>query len=148
VTRSFLITREIAGALEGHTYAAQLRGLERSRFLRRVAELARRFHEAGFVHKDFYLGHVLVAPGTGAPALFLIDLQRVVKPCCFRTRWVTKDLGALAYSALKAGVTRAELLRSYLTYGAHPELGAAEKRAARRILRRVVRLRRHRPKHG
>ncbi len=147
VRRSFVMTAEIPGAIEGHTYVGQLSAAERPGFLRRVAEMARRFHEAGLVHKDYYLGHVLVAPGPGEPGLFLIDLQRVMKPCCFRDRWVTKDLGALAYSTLQSGVTRAGLLRAFLVYCVKPRLGAPEKRAARKILRRVARLRSHRSKH-
>jgi len=147
VRRSFLMTAEIVGAIEGHTYAQRLRAPERGRLLLRVAEMAQRFHQAGLVHKDYYVGHVLVRPTSGEPELFLIDLQRVVQPCCFRARWVAKDLGALAYSTLKAGATRAELLRAYLAYCAKPALGAPEKRTARRVLGRVAWLRTRRPKH-
>jgi heptose I phosphotransferase len=170
-TRSFLMTAEISGAVEGIAWAEQLPARERRRFLLEVAELARRFHAAGLVHKDFYLSHVLVSPGAGGPVLrssgapeaslgpqpiataeggpelFLIDLQRAVRPCCFRARWVAKDLGALAYSMYNAGGSRADLLRCYLAYCGQPGLGDEEKRVAKTVLRRVAWLRTRQPKH-
>ena len=146
-TRSFLLTAEIPGAVEGIAWAEQLPARERRQFLLRVAELARRFHAAGLVHKDFYLGHVLVSPGAGGPELFLIDLQRAVRPCCFRGRWVAKDLGALAYSMYNAGGSRADLLRCYLAYGGKDTLDDAGKRVVRAVLRRVAWLRTRQPKH-
>ena len=68
------VEAEIVGAIEGHTYAQRLRAPERGRLLLRVAEMAQRFHQAGFVHKDYYVGHVLVRSTSGQPELFLIDL--------------------------------------------------------------------------
>jgi heptose I phosphotransferase len=136
VARSFLMTAEIPGAEEGHAFAKTSDGAERKRFLQRVAELVRRFHDAGFVHKDFYLGHILVTRGAAEPALFLIDLQRAVKPCCFRERWIAKDLGALAYSTLRVGISRAEVMDLYKAYCGKEELSAAEERLARRMMRR------------
>jgi len=146
-TRSFLMTAEIPGAVEGTAWAERLPAQERRRFLLQVAELAQKLHAAGLVHKDFYLGHVLVAPEGGEPELFLIDLQRVVRPCCFRARWVAKDLGALAYSMYNAGGSRADLLRCYLAYCGRPGLERPEKRIARSVLRRVAWLRRRQPRH-
>lgn len=146
-TRSFLMTAEIAGAVEGHIWMEQLPASERRSFLLRVAEMARRFHRAGFVHKDFYVGHVLVAPLAGKPELFLIDLQRVTKPCCFAGRWFAKDIGAMAYSTLNAGASGAELMRAYLAYCGKQRLGAAEKEFARKVMKRVAWLRTRRPKH-
>ena len=147
VRRSFLMTAEIAGAVEGHTWMAALPTEERRQFLRRVATMARRFHAAGLVHKDFYIGHVLVAPVAGASELFLIDLQRVMKPNWFRGRWLLKDLGAMAYSTLNARATPGMLMRAYLDYSNVETLGPREKSIARKTLRRVAWLRTRRPKH-
>jgi heptose I phosphotransferase len=147
VVRSFLMTAEITGAEEGHTFAERACSADRRRFLQRVAELARRFHEAGFVHKDFYLGHVLVVPGSVEPALFLIDLQRAVRPCCRRKRWIAKDLGALAYSILRAGGSRADWADFYQTYCGREKLDSVDQRLARQILRRVQWLSTRRPRH-
>ena len=145
--RSFLMTAEISKAEEGSTYASRLNPLRRRAFLLRVAELARRFHSAGFVHKDFYLGHVLVSENEGKADLFLIDLQRVTEPCCFGDRWRTKDLGGLAYSMLNAGARRTDLMACFLAYLGQAELRREDKRTIRRILPRVARLQRRRPKY-
>lgn len=148
VRRSFLMTAEIAGAVEGHTWMMQLTAAERRAFLQRVATLAGRFHQAGLVHKDFYIGHILVAPVGGEPELFLIDLQRVMKPSLLHRRWLLKDLGAMAYSTLNADATRGMLMRAYLDYSQVTTLGPREKSIARAALRRVAWLRTRTPKHG
>ena len=113
-----------------------------------LADVARRFHGAGLVHKDFYIGHLLVAPGTDVADLFLIDLQRVARPRLFLWRWVTKDLGSLAYSLYNAGASYTDLLRMFLAYCGRSRLGPAEKRVARGVFRRVAWLRTRQPKHG
>ena len=146
-TRSFLVTAEIPNAIEASAWLEGLPVLERGRFLLRVAEMARRFHAAGLVHKDYYLSHVLVSPAGEVPSLFLIDLQRVVSPCCWRPRWVVKDLAALAYSTWNAGASRTQILRAYLGYCDTARLASKERRMARRALRRVAWLRTRQPKH-
>jgi len=146
--RSFVMTAEIAGAVEGQAYAESLPTARRRRFFLRVGEIARRFHGAGFVHKDFYVGHVLAVPGAGEAELFLIDLQRAMKPCCFRERWIAKDLGAMAYSMFNAGASYTDLLRVFLEYGGWTKLDDPQKQLARKVMRRVLALRRRQPKHG
>lgn len=147
VSRSFLMTREIPAAVEGGTWLTSLAPAQRREFLKRIAGLARRFHGAGFVHKDFYIGHVLVSNTGATPELFLIDLQRVMQPRCFRRRWLVKDLGAMAYSALNSGASASQLLRAYLDYRGVKKLGAEDKSIARAALARVAWLRTRRPKH-
>ena len=142
--RSWLMTREIADAVEGDQFVLTLEATARRRFLLRVAELARRFHAAGLVHKDFYLAHVLAVPGVPEPEMFLIDLQRVMRPCCRSERWQVKDLAALAYSALKAGATREDLCAAFAVYLDSPD---TDIRLAREIDRRVDWLRTRRPRH-
>ncbi|MCD6340251.1 MAG: hypothetical protein J7M29_12835 [Verrucomicrobia bacterium] len=148
VTRSFLLTAEIAGGVAGHEYAPGLAAPDRKRLLQEVAELTRRFHRAGFVHQDYYLNHIFAVPGSeGGERLFLIDLQRVFRPRWFRERWIVKDLAQLAYTARLAGASRSELLRFYLAYAGRGSLAAADKRRWRWIARRVRRLERRRPKY-
>jgi tRNA A-37 threonylcarbamoyl transferase component Bud32 len=147
VTRSFVMTLGIPEAVEGHAYAKALSRQERRHFLQRVAEMARRFHHAGFVHKDYYVSHVLVSTVTNRAELFLIDLQRVSRPCCWPQRARSKDLGALAYSMLNAGASRSDLVSAYQSYCGTSKLNAREKQIARRVLHRVAWLRTRRPKH-
>lgn len=150
VTHSLLITAEVQGGIEGGSYMQQLPAGARRRFLEQVAALARKFHQAGWVHKDLYISHVLaVPPGVSArdAELFLIDLQRVFRPCCWRERWVVKDLGALAYSALKNGASSRDLLCAYLEYRGKARLEASDRLLARKIVRRVAWLKTRTPKH-
>lgn len=147
VTRSFLMTREIPAAVEGGTWLASLKPAQRREFLQRIADMARRFHAAGFVHKDFYIGHVLVSNAGASPDLYLIDLQRVMRPRWLHRRWLVKDLGAMAYSALNSGASASQLLRAFLDYRGAKKLGAGDKSIARAALARVAWLRTRRPKH-
>jgi heptose I phosphotransferase len=148
VRRSFVMTAELAGAVEGQIWMERLPAGERRRFLIRVAEMARRFHGSGLVHKDFYIGHVLVAPKADEAEFFLIDLQRVAKPALLRSRWIAKDLGSLAYSMFNAGATYTDLLRALAAYRGHSKLDADGKQAARAAFRRLAWLRTRQPKHG
>ena len=147
VVRSFLMTAEITGGIEGDKFIRTLAAAPRRRLLRRVAEMARGLHAAGFVHKDYYLCHVLMVPAKSDPELFLIDLQRVVLPCCLRERWRVKDLAALAYSALKSGATRSDLLAAFRAYCSMARLTDADRALAHKVLRRVAWLRTRTPRH-
>jgi len=154
VTSSFLITAEIVGGVEGGPYAGQLPQAARRQFLTSIAQLARKLHRAGWVHKDLYISHVLVVPPgaagvapSSAPQLFLIDLQRAIQPrCCFE-RWVVKDLAALAYSALKSAASPRDLWHAYLTYCGQSSLSEPDRQLARKVLRKVAWLKTRTPKH-
>jgi hypothetical protein len=150
VTRSFVLTAEIEDGIAAHEYLRALSGAARRAMVRRIAELTRRFHQAGFVHKDYYLNHILiVAPpgGVDEPKLFLIDLQRVRGPGRVGGRWLVKDLAALIYSAQLVHATRSDLLAFYKTCLGRPRLDAHDKRFIRRILTRVDSLHRRQPKY-
>jgi lipopolysaccharide core heptose(I) kinase len=146
--RSFVLTAEIGGAVSGYDYWAAGSGSQRRALIRRIAGLAQRFHQAGFIHKDFYLNHIFVAERADGLELTLIDLQRVLGPRTFRTRWRVKDFGALLFSLEKAGAKRAELLRLFKLYQGGQRLGTAEKIFLWRSLGRAARLHRHKPKYG
>lgn len=92
-----------------------------------VASAAARMHGKGINHRDFYLNHFLVnrdfieswQPGIAVP-LHLIDLHRVQQRTSVPSRWLLKDLAALLFSALNAGLTStdcARFLRIYLGAG-------------------------------
>jgi hypothetical protein len=148
VTSSFLLTAEIAGGVPGDDYFRELDAPRRRELAVEVAELARRFHAAGFVHKDFYFSHVFVTPHAGRRELSLIDLQRVVRPTALlRPRWIVKDLGALGYTAQRAGASRGDLLRFYLRYAGKSRLDAGDRRFIRQVMARVNALHRRGPKY-
>lgn len=94
------------------------RNRELDRLIRQVAELARRFHEAGYNHRDLYCCHFFIRePEPGRFEIRLIDLQRVQYRKRFRRRWIVKDLAQLAWSAplgLVKCTHRLAFIRHYL----------------------------------
>ena len=81
--RSFVLLDELAGYEDletlGHRWLeAMPDGLTKHRYLRAVAQFARRFHEAGFVHRDFYICHLLVhqSQRQAPQRLAVLDLHR------------------------------------------------------------------------
>ena len=122
---SFVITEALEGMISLETLARDWGGLTganqkllKRALLEKIAALARRLHEGGVNHRDFYLCHFLVkardwrawCPGD-ALELFVIDLHRAQLRDRVPARWLVKDLGGLLFSALDCGFTRRDLLR-------------------------------------
>ena len=70
----------------------------------KLAELARRLHGAGLVHRDLYACHVFLDDTPTGLELGLIDLARVFRPRWRTFRWRVKDLAQLNYSMPPAWV--------------------------------------------
>jgi tRNA A-37 threonylcarbamoyl transferase component Bud32 len=109
--------------------------LDRRRAVRAVADLARRLHACGLVHRDLYLNHLFVAKG--GDELTLIDLARVQRTRKRRRR--VKDLAALVMSA-RGLVSRTDLLRGLRRYG-------GDRKLARAVLRKAGKMARHVPRN-
>ena len=122
--RSFVMTEEIAGGVPADSIAPPLAA---------IGKLSRQFHDAGFIHKDYYLCHIFVA----GEALHFIDLQRVLGPGKFSRRWIVKDLAALAHSAERIGVPYEELLQAY----------GCDAALRRKVAARMAWLNKRRPKY-
>lgn len=108
---SFLITEALEGFAELPNYLRNKfsddptprseRNLRR--IVREIAGVVRRFHGAGYNHRDLYCCHFFVKETTAGPLeIRLIDLQRVQRRRWFRRRWIVKDLAQLAWSAPSA----------------------------------------------
>jgi len=106
----------------------------------KLADLAREFHEAGFVHRDFYASHIFLDQRDGRTDLYLIDLARMFSPRR-RFRWRVKDLAQLKYSMPPAWVER-----FWQTFAARYFAGADSARRSyeRAIGRKVSAMRRAR----
>jgi len=102
--------------------------------VRAVADVTRRLHACGLVHRDLYLNHFYIHPGGQHPAL--VDLGRVQRTTARRMR--IKDLTALYVSA-RGLCSRTDLWRGLKRYGG----GKSEARA---VLRKARRMARHVPK--
>ncbi|MBI2307255.1 MAG: lipopolysaccharide core heptose(I) kinase RfaP [Rhodocyclales bacterium] len=153
---SFIVTEELAPTISLEDFCRDWKtALPAPRMKRaligRVATMARRMHQGGVNHRDFYLCHFLLhldpAPAAGDFKLSLIDLHRAQVRTKTPRRWRDKDLAALYFSALDIGLTQRDFLRFLRTYFAAPlrdvlrgEAGLLEhlKREAARLQRRFV----------
>ncbi len=100
---SYIIVSSVPGeALERcgqellHTLAASNEVI--ANFTRQLASMVRSLHTAGMFHRDLYAAHVFADSRNGRTDLYLIDLARVIRPCCRTFRWRVKDLAQLKYS--------------------------------------------------
>jgi heptose I phosphotransferase len=161
---SFVVTEALEGfepldALAASRYASPLAPTtlgEKRAIIRRVAELTRRLHRAGFNHRDWYLCHIFARrEPDGTWQLRALDLQRVDRRRWRRRRWIVKDLAALNYSSPPGIVTatdRARFLKAYFDDGRalreHRALIWAIVRKTARIRRHDARLQRRRRAPG
>lgn len=146
VTESFFMTEELRGFTQLDHFVRQrfVPAAERTRpdgelasLVDAVADVARRFHAAGFNHRDFYCCHLFIQESPGPRfGIRLIDLQRVERRRWFRRRWIVKDLAQLAYSAPRERVTNSLRMAFIKRYLGVERLSAADKRFVRQIVRR------------
>lgn len=95
----------------------------KQRVLYAVADFARRFHEEGFIHRDFYICHLLAQDShymQGSVSLAVLDLHRARRFERIPTRWLKRDLAALLFSSLDLGYTRNDWLRFVRRYSGQP----------------------------
>ena len=146
---SFVLTEEVPGAVQlDHFLRRRFTDLkeksqrtELRQLVAAVAEVTRRFHEAGYNHRDLYCCHFLIRePKPARFAVHMIDLQRVQHRRRWRTRWLVKDLSQLNYSAPREIVSRTDRLRFFLRWRGVDRLARADKRLVRRILSKTARI--------
>lgn len=110
--------------------------------IRKIANLARSFHNNGLNHQDFYLGHLFIRPDDGE--LFIIDIQRVHHRKNIRRHDMIKDLAQLAFSAEGLGIfTRTDFMRFIHAYLDREKLTPADKKIIRKILSKVKKIEKH-----
>ena len=101
--------------------SAQLRGL-----LKSVALFAQRFHAEGFIHRDFYLCHLLIRNpdlanlDANAVELGVLDLHRARRFKQIPDRWLKRDLAALLFSTMDLPLTQRAWLRFIRLYANRP----------------------------
>ncbi len=144
---SFVLTEELEDYTDLHTFlhhrfpplsipvSTAARDRDLAQLIREVARVARRFHQAGFNHRDLYCGHFYIRESVpGEFHIRLIDLQRVQHRRRFRRRWIVKDLAQLAWSAPRDRIKctdKLAFMRCYLGVG---KLRPADKRLIRAVL--------------
>lgn len=89
------------------------------RLIAAVADVARRLHDNGLNHRDFYICHLCLDRALlqqDKIKLYLIDLHRVGIREQIRPAARMKDIAALYFSALDIGLTRRDFLRFLRAY--------------------------------
>ena len=146
---SFLMSEELLGYCELQDFIEQRfspawNKRELRRLIAHVADIARRFHAAGFNHRDFYCCHFLVKETSpGQFDVRLIDLQRVQQRRWLRRRWIVKDLAQLGSMSPDAYVGCREKVLFLRTYLGVKKLRPQDKRLVRAVLRKLSSIRRH-----
>jgi heptose I phosphotransferase len=148
--QSFIITKELKPTISLEDLCRDWRTQPPSLHLKRaliarVADIARKLHDNGMVHRDLYLCHFLmdtgdeaVHPPNASPPLYLIDLHRTERRRRIKERWRVKDVAGLYFSSMDIGLTQRDRLRFVEAYSKRPwrEAIVAEKRFWRRVVRR------------
>jgi len=143
---SFLLTEELTGYDELHVFLRKRfapreldRNTRRDPHLERViadmAEIVRRFHGAGYNHRDLYCCHFFAREA--APGRFeikMIDLQRVQHRRLLRRRWIVKDLAQLAWSTPRDRIKCTQKLAFIRRYLGVTKLRPCDKRLIREVL--------------
>ena len=95
----------------------------RHRLLYAVARFAKEFHGQGFIHRDFYICHLLAddaALAQGKVTLAVLDLHRARRFAKVPQRWLKRDLAALLFSSLDLGYSQRDWLRFIRLYTGLP----------------------------
>jgi heptose I phosphotransferase len=146
---SFTLTEELYGAEPFDEYIAREwsaaskgdKRREKRRLLQKLALLARRFHDRGMNHQDFYLNHFFL---DREETFYLLDLQRVEHREKTPRRYLVKDLGQLAYSSLRfPSLSRTDKMFFFLHYRGTKKLSVADRRLVREIMAKTTRIARH-----
>lgn len=120
--QSFVITEAMENTLdlERFTHTAefqQMRPAQKRLLIKRLSHCARRFHQAGFVHYDFYLCHFLLDLNSlENPHIAIIDCHRVQQYRRLPKRHLRRDLAALLFSSLDLPVTQRDRYRFLIDY--------------------------------
>ncbi|MDH4227977.1 MAG: hypothetical protein OEV59_09575 [Deltaproteobacteria bacterium] len=151
VVESFYISEEIRGAIRLSDYMPLLKtkgadGVgEKRRILGEVGRLARRFHDMGFNHQDFYLLHIFYRPSSGE--LILVDLQRVNRRSSPARSRVIKDLGQFVFSAQRTvNVTKADIVRFGHAYAGKNKFDMTDRKMIKSIMAKAHRIAAHNEK--
>jgi hypothetical protein len=143
---SFVITEELAGFTpldeflrrrfpDQQAESGRRRDRDLDRLIRQVADVTRRFHAAGYNHRDLYCCHFFIKePRPGEFEIRMIDLQRVQHRQRFRRRWLVKDLAQLAWSLPWDRIKCTQRLAFIRYYLGIERLRPRDKRLIRQIL--------------
>lgn len=122
--RSFIVTQDLGNIVSLEDFCLAWGdqppppALKR-RLIAAAADVARRLHDNGLNHRDFYICHLCLDRALlqqDEIKLYLIDLHRVGIREQIRSAARMKDIAALYFSALDIGLTRRDFLRFLRAY--------------------------------
>ena len=144
---SFIATAELPHGRSLEALLAQQPALTqpaRCELARRLGSLAFKLHDAGLVHRDFYLGHLYIVGDLGGTyRIHLLDAQRLRHGAVPGNRWSLKDLTALHFSSLPLGAIRPKDRLRVLHHYFRGVPWRLVKPIARRISAKAARVARH-----
>ena len=147
---SFFISAALDGVISledlsiRHPFSKGISPRKRREIIRQIAIFTRLFHNAGFNHQDYYLGHIFIS--NDCQNVYLIDLQRVLWRKNFtRERWIVKDIAGLNYAVQKSWcpLTLSDRLRFLKHYLNRDRLARTDKRLMLRIQRKTMSIEKH-----
>lgn len=136
-TRGILVTQEVPGAIDLAQLTPESRHIEvksmRLGMLKRVAFIARKLHDAGFIHNDFKWRNILVSDDVDSE-IYLLDCPLgATKMWPFLKRGKIKDLACLDKVGRKL-LSQTDRLRFYQWYRDIAQLDKADKLQIRQIV--------------
>ena len=146
--KSFLITEEIKDGVSVESILAKCPNLSfkiRRNLAEKIGEIGRKLHTAGFVHRDFYLGHFYVVGNLDDEyKLHLIDLQRIMPGAKIFNRWSLKDISALYFSSLPLReISKTDRLRFLFNYLGIKTFDKKSKKFLKNILKKAHKIEKH-----
>ncbi len=130
--QSFLITEELENTVSLEHYCRDWPNSPppfalKYALIDKIAEIAKRLHENGVCHRDFYLCHFLVDRlslrrpfHSNRLRVFLIDLHRAQLRQRMNRRWIVKDLAGLFFSSMDIGLSRQDYFHFMTAYRGKP----------------------------
>jgi len=121
---SFLLTEELAGTVSLEELWQSWHGVRppfavRLGLIEALAESARKLHDNGINHRDFYLCHFRLDRATAdrpVPTLYMMDLHRAQMRRKVPARYRVKDVAGLYFSSMDAPLTRHDYYRFMRLY--------------------------------
>ena len=128
--QSFVLTEDLGNIISLEDLCADWKNNPpaekfKRRLIIEVANIARKLHENGINHRDFYLCHLCLDADLLAKneiKFYLIDLHRVLIHKTISTSDNMKDMAALYFSSMGIGLTMRDLLRFKMHYLPESEL--------------------------
>lgn len=134
---SFIVTKKLQEAVSLEKYITGT--FEKQKLIKNLAYLARRFHNMGFCHQDFYAGHIFLKKDE----LYLIDVQRLLQKKKLSNRWRIKDIAQLNYTVPGNIVSTADKLRFIKYYFGISKLDKRSKVFIKKVQNKTKKIARH-----